>query len=92
MAYYRLPEKELRAYCEAVMGKYGFNEKQSRDIADILLTADHGGHGRGHGSDCPEDMTIPLVMNGPRRAASDPLPPRCEKRRDPPGRRAGDRA
>ena len=40
MAYYRLPEKELRAYCEAVMGKYGFNEKQSRDIADILLTAD----------------------------------------------------
>ena len=34
MAYYRLPEKELRAYCEAVMGKYGFNEKQSRDIAD----------------------------------------------------------
>ena len=56
MAYYRLPEKELRAYCEAVMGKYGFNEKQSRDIADILL------------------------------------PPRCEKRRDPPGRRAGGRA
>ena len=40
MAYYRLPEKEIRAYCEAVMGKYGFNEKQSRDIADILLTAD----------------------------------------------------
>ena len=40
MAYYRLPEKELRSYCEAVMGKYGFNEKQSRDIADILLTAD----------------------------------------------------
>ena len=40
MAYYRLPEKELRAYCETVMGKYGFNEKQSRDIADILLTAD----------------------------------------------------
>ena len=40
MAYYRLLEKELRAYCEAVMGKYGFNEKQSRDIADILLTAD----------------------------------------------------
>ena len=40
MAYYRLPEKELRSYCEAVMGKYGFNKKQSRDIADILLTAD----------------------------------------------------
>ena len=32
---------------------------------DVLLTADHGGHGRGHGSDCPEDMTIPLVMHGP---------------------------
>ncbi|MCR5041403.1 MAG: alkaline phosphatase family protein [Clostridia bacterium] len=31
----------------------------------IILTADHGGHGRGHGSDCPEDMTIPIFCEGP---------------------------
>lgn len=32
---------------------------------NLILLADHGGHGRGHGSDCPEDMTIPLILNGP---------------------------
>ncbi len=31
----------------------------------IIVTADHGGHGRGHGSDLPEDMTIPVIANGP---------------------------
>ncbi len=40
MAYHRLPEAPLRAFCETVMGKYGFNEKQSRDITDVILTAD----------------------------------------------------
>ena len=32
---------------------------------DLILLADHGGHGRGHGSDLPEDMTIPVILNGP---------------------------
>ena len=32
---------------------------------DIILLADHGGHDRGHGSDLPEDMTIPIILNGP---------------------------
>ena len=40
MAYHHLPEKELRAFCESVMAKYGFSEKQSRDITDVVLTAD----------------------------------------------------
>jgi len=31
---------------------------------NMIVTADHGGHGRGHGSDCPEDMTIPMIFNG----------------------------
>jgi predicted AlkP superfamily pyrophosphatase or phosphodiesterase len=31
----------------------------------FLLTADHGGHGRGHGSDRPEDMTVPWIVAGP---------------------------
>ena len=32
---------------------------------DIIITADHGGHERIHGTELPEDMTIPLIMNGP---------------------------
>ena len=31
----------------------------------IILTADHGGHPEGHGSDSPQDTTIPWVMAGP---------------------------
>jgi len=30
----------------------------------VIITADHGGHDRSHGSDLPEDMTIPLVIVG----------------------------
>lgn len=31
----------------------------------VIITADHGGHGRSHGSDMPEDMTIPVIARGP---------------------------
>lgn len=37
----------------------------------VILTADHGGHGRSHGSDCPEDMTIPVIVNGPAAAPGE---------------------
>ncbi len=30
----------------------------------VLITADHGGHDRIHGTDMPEDMTIPLLILG----------------------------
>src|SRR5690606_32737904 len=30
----------------------------------LILTADHGGHGRDHGSDDPRDVTIPWVAWG----------------------------
>ncbi|MBO5198520.1 MAG: alkaline phosphatase family protein [Lachnospiraceae bacterium] len=30
----------------------------------IIVTADHGGHGRMHGSTMPEDMTIPVICSG----------------------------
>ena len=30
----------------------------------VLITADHGGHDRCHGSDMPEDMTIPMMFVG----------------------------
>ena len=38
----------------------------------IIVTADHGGHGRMHGSDMPEDMTIPLFILGEGKGT---LPP-----------------
>lgn len=31
----------------------------------IVIMADHGGHDRSHGTDMPEDMTIPLFFYGP---------------------------
>lgn len=35
------------------------------DEWDLLITADHGGHGRCHGTDCPEDMDIPMFVRTP---------------------------
>ncbi|MGH2398898.1 MAG: alkaline phosphatase family protein [bacterium] len=34
------------------------------DDSLVIVTADHGGHGRTHGSDRPDDMTIPWVAFG----------------------------
>lgn len=39
----------------------------------IILTADHGGHGTGHGTDLPEDMLIPWIIAGPGVAAGTDL-------------------
>jgi predicted AlkP superfamily pyrophosphatase or phosphodiesterase len=33
--------------------------------AHVLVHADHGGHDRNHGTDSPEDMTIPWILAGP---------------------------
>lgn len=30
----------------------------------VIMTADHGGHDRMHGTDMPEDMTIPVMIRG----------------------------
>lgn len=34
--------------------------------AHVVIQADHGGHDRTHGTDMPEDMTIPWMAAGPR--------------------------
>lgn len=39
------------------------NEEFSKDYT-IIVTADHGGHDRSHGSTEPEDMTIPVILKG----------------------------
>ena len=41
----------VRSVCEA-----------ADDDTLVILTADHGGHGRSHGSDMDEDMTIPILF------------------------------
>ncbi|MBE6611822.1 MAG: hypothetical protein E7632_04970 [Ruminococcaceae bacterium] len=45
------------------------------DEYTIIVTADHGGHDRGHGTEMPEDMTIPMFFIGdeftPGRELSD---------------------
>jgi len=33
--------------------------------AAVVIQADHGGHDRGHGTDMPEDMTIPWAVRAP---------------------------
>ena len=30
----------------------------------MIITADHGGHGRMHGENIPDDMTIPIIITG----------------------------
>ncbi len=42
------------------------DEKGLRDQTLLIITADHGGHGIRHGTNQPEDMTIPWIASGPR--------------------------
>ena len=41
-------------------------EALPKDYA-VIITADHGGHDHTHGTDSPEDMTIPLIFAGAER-------------------------
>lgn len=38
--------------------------RESNQLPTVLLLSDHGGHGRSHGTDSPEDMTIPWMLYG----------------------------
>lgn len=57
----------LTGLCPAQLGtilltldKYNF-----RKSTLIIVTADHGGHATTHGTNRPDDMTIPWIINGP---------------------------
>ena len=39
----------------------------------VIVTADHGGHDRMHGTDMEEDMTIPMFFHGPAFEAGKEL-------------------
>lgn len=43
------------------------------DDYTVIVTADHGGHDRTHGTELPEDMTIPLLIMGKDFAAGKEL-------------------
>ena len=47
----------------------GCIEKVYRSLPEgytMIVLADHGGHDRSHGTDKPEDMTIPVCICGPK--------------------------
>lgn len=54
-------------YMKAVSKVWTLIEKLVSSIGDytVIFTADHGGHDRTHGTDKPEDMTIPLIISDP---------------------------
>ena len=52
-------------YLRAVSGSLDAVKKVVDTLDDdtlLILTADHGGHDRSHGSEMPEDMTIPVFL------------------------------
>lgn len=65
-----MSRKQLKAYARddeslglilESLKKYGMYESTI-----IIVTSDHGGHDTNHGTDLPEDMTIPWIISGPR--------------------------
>jgi len=56
-------------YMKSVAKAWTCIEKLHKSLPEgytLIVTADHGGHDRSHGSDMPEDMTIPVCFCGPR--------------------------
>ena len=56
-------------YMEAVESCWDNIQKLMNALGDeytYIITADHGGHDRAHGSDMDEDMTIPMFFYGPQ--------------------------
>lgn len=54
-------------YMEAIHSSWDNIEKMITELGDkytYIITADHGGHDRTHGSDMPEDMIIPVIIRG----------------------------
>jgi predicted AlkP superfamily pyrophosphatase or phosphodiesterase len=54
-------------YLQSVSDSLDNLQQVARVLSDdvkLIVTADHGGHDRTHGSDAPEDMTIPVFFRG----------------------------
>ena len=58
-------------YLDAVRGAWNEIDRVLKALPQdytVIFLADHGGHDRTHGTPCPEDMTIPMIILG---AAAD---------------------
>ena len=64
--YYGWMSEGYLAQAERADGNLGRLLAALPERAHALVHADHGGHDRNHGTDSPEDMTIPWVVAGPR--------------------------
>lgn len=56
-----------KEYMDAVYNSWDNIEKIISELGDeytYIITADHGGHDRTHGSTMPEDMLIPVIIRG----------------------------
>lgn len=54
-------------YLKAVKDSWDCIEKITNTLSEeytVIVTADHGGHGRTHGTEMEEDMVIPLFIKG----------------------------
>lgn len=64
-----MSRQQLEAYANDDQS-FGYILKTLKDLSMIqntliIVTSDHGGHDTTHGTDMPEDMTIPWIVNGP---------------------------
>jgi len=64
-----MSKSQLRAYAndDESLG-FILDSLKARNLYEdtlIIVTSDHGGHGTTHGTDMPEDMTIPWIVSGP---------------------------
>ncbi|MBL8062440.1 MAG: alkaline phosphatase family protein [Anaerolineales bacterium] len=65
-----MSDQQLRAYKrdDDNLGLF-IDVLKSREIFNdtlFIITSDHGGHDSTHGTELPEDMTIPWIISGPR--------------------------
>ena len=54
-------------FMEAVESSWNNIDKLVSALGDeytYIITADHGGHDRTHGTEMPEDMLIPIIIKG----------------------------
>ena len=55
------------AYMQAMENSWSNIDRLLRTLPEdytVIITADHGGHDRTHGTELPEDMTIPIFLLG----------------------------
>ena len=85
LLFVHLPEVDLTGHASKWMSEPYLEAVRRADAAvgrivaalpadtTIILTADHGGRPEGHGSDSPQDTTIPWVIAGPSTARGKQL-------------------